>query len=420
MVEPFPINTAVELNAKERERLISAINESGRVVTVGDIINRTGLPLAGVSLALNRLASDTKAHILVDKDGHVAYKFKRGFERRNLLWRAVRLWTNLEKLYKWSFKTLLGVFLILSPGQLPFWVAFFASILSNFDKRWQERNRTNTLTLPGIWSDFRQECTTTIVHTGKEHPSNIFRDCFSFVFGDGNPNLDLEQRKWHYIAHVIYKRGGAVVLEQIAPYCFDHPTEDDMIPVMVRFHGAPEVTETGNLVYLFPQAMISASENELASSPPQTYLEERRWRLTGIGKRSKSVILGVMAFNGLFFVVTLILAAWVGSELQNTALYVFFTLLLQTHLLVWFFFFLVIPILRYGVYQIRNFKIEQRNSRRKKLAVQLVMSPVALETKLQESRLLQSNRLQVDKNEILFDTSKDSLEQCYLPQNKQP
>jgi len=40
---------------------------------------------------------------------------------------------------------------------------------------------------------------------------------FSFLFGDGNPNAGLEERRWQQIATVIRNNEGAVVAEQIAP-----------------------------------------------------------------------------------------------------------------------------------------------------------------------------------------------------------
>jgi len=40
---------------------------------------------------------------------------------------------------------------------------------------------------------------------------------FSFLFGDGNPNANLEERRWQQIATVIRNNGGAVVAEQMLP-----------------------------------------------------------------------------------------------------------------------------------------------------------------------------------------------------------
>ena len=47
---------------------------------------------------------------------------------------------------------------------------------------------------------------------------NFLEAVFSFLFGDGNPNADLEERRWQSIATVIRNHRGAVIAEQISPF----------------------------------------------------------------------------------------------------------------------------------------------------------------------------------------------------------
>ena len=47
---------------------------------------------------------------------------------------------------------------------------------------------------------------------------NFLESVFSFLFGDGNPNADLEEYRWQAIGSVIRSNKGSVVGEQIAPY----------------------------------------------------------------------------------------------------------------------------------------------------------------------------------------------------------
>lgn len=79
--------------------------------------------------------------------------------------------------------------------------------------------------------------------------------CFQFVFGGTDLNLDLEERNWKYIAATIKNNNGVVVAEQIAPFLDDTATDSEywMIPVLSRFDGFADVSDSGNIFYVFPQ-----------------------------------------------------------------------------------------------------------------------------------------------------------------------
>lgn len=84
--------------------------------------------------------------------------------------------------------------------------------------------------------------------------------------------------RFRLIAAVIRRSGGAVVAEQLAPY-LDVPAPPDptayavggaspltvnvdesfVLPALTRLNGRPEVTPNGDIVYVFPDLMTSAS-----------------------------------------------------------------------------------------------------------------------------------------------------------------
>ncbi|MFM7439733.1 MAG: hypothetical protein ACKO2V_14220, partial [Snowella sp.] len=75
---------------------------------------------------------------------------------------------------------------------------------------------------------------------------NFLESVFSFLFGDGNPNYNLEEKRWQDIGAVIRNNQGAVTAEQIAPYLdnvtiLNQETEDYILPVLARFNGYPQV-----------------------------------------------------------------------------------------------------------------------------------------------------------------------------------
>mmetsp|Transcript_12067 Transcript_12067/g.18927 ORF Transcript_12067/g.18927 Transcript_12067/m.18927 type:complete len:326 (-) Transcript_12067:168-1145(-) len=98
---------------------------------------------------------------------------------------------------------------------------------------------------------------------------SFLESVFSFLFGDGDPNSRLEERRARAIAQLVRDNGGAVVAEQLAPY-MDPPTEyggnsyEDggesfVLPAITELGGSPEVTEDGEIVYIFDDLQISAA-----------------------------------------------------------------------------------------------------------------------------------------------------------------
>lgn len=93
---------------------------------------------------------------------------------------------------------------------------------------------------------------------------------FSYIFGDGNPNMEVEEQRLQMAAQVIRDNNGAVTAEQLAPF-LDAPAPDYsttksayvdesfVLPLVTQLEGEPQVTEDGDIVYVFPDLQISAS-----------------------------------------------------------------------------------------------------------------------------------------------------------------
>lgn len=441
----------VDLDAENRRRLIDAVYDAGRTVTIGDVVNRTGLPSQAVAVALRQFAFDSKAHILVDKSGNVAYRFKFGFHRRYALsLKPVFLYflSLISTLYWLLVKTLFGIVMVLSAWSygLPF-VTFLLGraayvYLSATD---EERTLGNALSRTVL---------TEIKHADKTIHSNLFMDCYSFVFGDGNPNYDLEERRWQAIADLIQRHQGVIICEQLSPFTGRTPTEDDMIPVMVRFDGTPEVTSAGQLVYVFPSMAVSADPRLASTRSPNTqspdqqsstnFLEEREWKLTGICSSSRLLIGLMVTMHALFFgfivycifdmktAYALIIAPVIALAslhlgfIWNSIVAAFHVLgfwglillivaitVLTPCLLILSAMFVFYPMLRYLVNQIKNIGVRNRNDHRKQLAEQLGSPSPDMMLKLQAAATLRPSVTHIDGKQAEFDSSKDSLEQRF-------
>lgn len=108
---------------------------------------------------------------------------------------------------------------------------------------------------------------------------------FSYIFGDGNPNQGLEERRLSLAAQMIRQNNGAVTAEQLAPYC-DVPNPSDstssyveesfVLPVVTQLNGEPRVTDDGDIVYVFPALQVSALSSEVVPRTSESAMVLKR------------------------------------------------------------------------------------------------------------------------------------------------
>ena len=406
-------------------------------VTVGDVAAQAGLNLATAEQGLLALASETQAHLQVSEEGEIAYEFPRNFRGvlRNKYWQlrakelASKIWQVLFYIIRVSF----GIFLMLSIALI--FLAIFALAIAASSQGGGNRDDRNGGGFGGFYispfnifylfdfnyargrrrypnrryasNSYRQGRS---AQTGGE--LNFLEAIFSFLFGDGDPNADLEDRRWQAIAKVINNNGGAVVAEQIAPYLDDLGTEaeqeyeDYMLPVLSRFNGRPEVSPTGDLVYYFPELQVSALDR--GKAVVSTYLKEARYRFTSATSGQVMMAIGLGAAN-------LVGALVLQSMLRDAIVvggFVGFVQSIFGVLLVYGIGFLAIPLLRYYWTLWRNGKIEQRNEERQFYAARLNRLSGSSEFKQKLSFAQQFAQQKVlNANESVYSTETGLLEQ---------
>ncbi|MBC7999304.1 MAG: hypothetical protein IAF58_15240 [Leptolyngbya sp.] len=266
---------------------------------------------------------------------------------------------------------------------------------------------------------------------------SFMANCFSFLFGDGDPNADLKDRYWAQIGLVIKRNYGVVVAEQLAPYAGDDSNSEDwMLPILVHFNGTPEVTENGNILYVFPsftsevssptpssaintsgsdplrdlyrvhlnrQKNLPKADSQRAQNTLAKYLEERHWQFT-LQDGGASLVVG-----------TLVMLNFIGS-------YWFYTTSMTTKMLVPFHglsifmliyaaFFLIVPAVRFGVINCLNIGIFQRNAMRAQHANALNTPDHKLKTRLSEASTLANELGLRESATIVYSTETDIIEQ---------
>jgi len=399
--------------------LLQAIEQLDYRATVGEVAAQAGWELNRTQQSLLTLAADAGGHLQVAQSGEMVFLFPPNFRTLlsqkywRLRWRAFwgRVWQIVFYLIRLSF----GVVLILSILLLlTVIIAILVALNSKEgdggaggdDRGW------NFFFLPtDIFWIFdpsavynRQEAK----GSGQRRELNFLEAVFSFLFGDGDPNHRLDEKRWRLIGAVLRNRGGAAAGEQILPYleavsAQSLETEDYILPVLARFNGYPQVSEQGEMVYTFPDLQSAAQERKRSLIPAS--LQETPWRFSAA---SPGQIIGAVFLGGVNLILALILGHLLtydtGLEVINWIAW------LYPFLLAYGVGFLAIPLGRYLVLQRLNQHIRQRNQSRVAQAERLLHPSATLRHKLDFARSLE--RIATIKPEnLVYSTESSVLEQ---------
>lgn len=411
-------------------RLMDAVEKLDYRVTVGDIASQAGLDVKLVEPGLLALASEAGGHLQVSETGEVSYQFPRNFRTilrsKYLRLRLQEWWGKIWKILFYLIRMSFGIVLIASIVLI--FVAIAAILIALNASRGEgdgDSGGDGMVFFPTFWigpdwywiflPDYggaeRRRA------TGLDGRMSFLEAVYSFLFGDGNPNADLEERRWKAIAATIRNNRGAVVAEQIAPYLddlgkgFNLEFEDYMLPVLSRFNGRPEVSPDGQLVYQFPELQVSAREQRRNAVP--AYLKETLWQFS---RASSGQIMMAAGLGG----VNIIGALMLGSLLRDIGIaggLIGFVSGIYGFLLAYGIAFLGVPLIRYFWLKRRNVSVENRNENRQRRAMQLNEADDTLRQKLTFAKQFAASTV-VDEANLAYTTEKDLTEQELLNADK--
>ncbi|HAA32472.1 MAG TPA: hypothetical protein DCE56_38200 [Cyanobacteria bacterium UBA8553] len=412
--------------------IMKAVEQLGYRVTVGDVAAQAGLNINLAQQGLLALASDAGGHLQVAESGEIAYLFPKNFRAvlRNKFWRLQlqewweKVWRVLFYLIRISF----GIVLILSIVLIFVAIAiivFSINASNNDDNSGGGRSHSSggggLFFFPYFWGPdifwffdpgydqrYRRKRA-----ASQKSEMNFLEGIFSFLFGDGNPNADLEERRWQEIGIVIRNSKGAVAAEQIAPYLDDigegekRESEDYMLPVLSRFDGRPEVSPDGEIVYHFPELQTTAKAQELQSVP--AYLRERLWRFShaSSGQLMGAIGLGAVNLVGALMLGSLLRGGIVAAKLGGL---VAFVQSIYWLLLAYGIGFLAIPLIRYFWIQLKNSRVEARNQKRQQQAVALNEADSALHKKIAYAQQFAAQNV-ITQEDLVYTSETDLLDQ---------
>ncbi|MDA0866708.1 MAG: hypothetical protein O2890_09865 [Cyanobacteria bacterium] len=424
----MPLDTAV----------MTAVESLDYRVTVGDVAAKAGLSLAIAQQGLIALAADTQAHLQVSEAGEIAYEFPNNFRTilRNRFWRLrfQETWQKIWRVLFYLIRISFGVVLILSI--LLIVVAIVALTIaassSQRDDNRSSRSSGGGMFIPRFWvgdlfyffnfNDRRRRSSAQQLRSsGQAEEMNFLESIFSFLFGDGDPNADLEERRWKTIGTVIRNQGGAVAAEQIAPYLDDvgeswaNENEDYMLSVLTRFNGVPEVSPQGHIIYHFPELQVTAQNRTRTSVA--AYLKAAPWKFSRATSNQIGIAIGLGVFNCVGAIVLGVMLADNGSLVAELGGLVAFVYSIYGLLLAYGIAFLGIPAGRYFWVQRQNSKITAQNELRQERASTLNRLEGAVSEKIEYAKEFIAETV-VTKDDLAYTTETDLTDQEFEQSEK--
>lgn len=412
-------------------KIMKAVEQLGYRVTVGDVASQAGLNINLAQQGLLALASDAGGHLQVAESGDIAYLFPKNFRTvlRNKFFRLQvqewweKIWRILFYLIRISFGIVLVASIILILVAIAA-IVIAMSMSNDSNDSGGSSGDSGGFSMPFFWFtpdifwffspnyDSYHYRHSRAVQPSQRREMNFLEAIFSFLFGEGNPNADLENRRWQEIGTVIRNSGGAVAAEQIAPYLDDlgepyrAEDEDYMLPVLSRFNGYPKVSPDGEIVYHFPDLQTTAHERH--SHPVPAYLKERPWRFSAA---TSGQVMGAIALGAVNCVGALVLGSLLrGGIAAQLGGFVAFAQSIYWLLVGYGIGFLAIPLIRYFWIQYKNSQIEARSSKRQQQAIALAQANSGLLKKMAYAQQFAAQNV-ISQENVVYTSEQDLLDQ---------
>lgn len=253
-----------------------------------DVAAKAGVSLSQARKDLTALASLTQGDISVTTDGELIYNFPKNLNSAlsssSFKYKLVQLGRKAWPPLFYAIRVSFGVALLVSIFAIFSTIAFISASSSSSDDR-DRRDRgggsmffRGNLFGPSPFDFFYYRPYYGSPYYKDPEEMGFLESTFSYIFGDGNPNQDIEERRLRLVSNMIRMNNGAVTAEQLAPFVIeddipkpdasiDDPNsiryvdESFVLPIVTQLGGEPVVTEDGDIVYVFPEMQLSAQSN---------------------------------------------------------------------------------------------------------------------------------------------------------------
>ncbi len=301
------MSSAVVTVDEQRETVIDALRRLRGRATVADIVAATGLVQARAESALRSILETHRGHVEVGDRGDIVYAFDaRLLSRDHVPWwrRVVR---GLKRVAKTAFKawialTLVAYFVIF----LVLAVAAIVVVIAKKDDVDLPRGRH--FRMDWLWflfwaPDWRWGAPY-YGHRyermgGRKRRVPFYKKVFAFVFGPDQPVPSQEQRDREHV-RLIRARDGVLATADLVMHTGDAPerAHEELGRLLGALDGDASATPEGEVVYRFPDLMVSAHGRVSATPPDPAWRQLKPSRpITGNSIGSNLAIAGINAFN---------------------------------------------------------------------------------------------------------------------------
>uniref|UniRef100_A0A6N2LEJ6 Iron-sulfur cluster biosynthesis family protein n=1 Tax=Salix viminalis TaxID=40686 RepID=A0A6N2LEJ6_SALVM len=424
-IRPGGVVETDKLPSDVRNRAMEAVDACGGRVTIGDVASRAGLKLNESQKALQALASDTDGFLEVSDEGDVLYVFSKDY-RSKLAAKSLRL--KLEPLFEkgkaaaeYVIRVSFGTALIASIVIVYTTIIAILSSSREENDRGRRRSRSfdsgfsfffSPTDLFWYWDPYYYRRRQLKTNGGDN--MNFIESVFSFVFGDGDPNLGIEEDRWKLIGQYISSNGGVVAAEELAPFLDLKNTEDMsdesyILPVLLRFDGQPEIDEerTASSKRSGRKEYVGRQWTDWVGGV-EKFFREKTWQFSKTSASERAMAIGLGGLN-LFGVIIL------GTMLQDMTMtqnggFIKFVSSIFPLLQIYAGSFFAIPLIRWFLVLQRNAKIEKRNTAREQCAKMLGLPDLSLRRKILSARDM-ARKTVIGQDRIVYTTDKDIIEQ---------
>ena len=296
---------------------LAALRRLGARATVGDVVAGTGLAQREAVASLRRVLESRKGHMEVGEGGTLVYRFDPRLVRRD----EEPLWRRLERQARAAFQQAfkLWIVLILVVYFFVFGALLIAALVAGQNRDqggggWRGRGTHHHRHghFPSFWIWYlvwspgwgwgrpyyghRWE-----KRQGREARVPLYKKVFAFVFGPDRPRPTRAQRDRSVVRLIRARRGVLTALDLVRHTGFDRTDADDELArLMVAYEGDVRVSGEGELVYVFPELMVSAHGGVREQLPDPAWRRlEPPLALTGNGRGTDALVGSINGFNML-------------------------------------------------------------------------------------------------------------------------
>ncbi|GHV22958.1 hypothetical protein FACS189494_10470 [Spirochaetia bacterium] len=312
-------------NQADYQKICSCFKKQRAGITIADVVAKTALPLETVRSLAPVAADEYSARLRVTESGEILYSFS-SWTSKYKGFKAVfsRGWQRFKKGLKiaamgifkvWIMLMLVGYFVVFMLIAL---AAMLLSVAANNSNSGRRSSGGGLGLTSGIFDFiiriwFYSELTNTLDRRynnygiqrsrKKTKGAPLYKAIFSFVFGDGDPNADIESREKAAVIAYIQANNGVITLPEFMTLTGTKSTDAELriTEYCVQYGGSPEASEDGTVIYQFDVLMLRADKKDRSFLSEGFSAPLKRLRQFSSNKTKSNVIFSIINFVNLIF-----------------------------------------------------------------------------------------------------------------------